>query len=160
VARVCQDFLNQNYISVLPWPALLPDLSPIEQLWDEIVIRVRHEWNNIPQAFMHRLVICIGEAVVAARGGHACYWNQQTSMLHDNLCLSMICSDNDVDNFCWYCHNCCAHMNLKYTIFVEFFSLCKKYWTSSPCIVSFIDWYIMVNPSHHDGYKLKNFSFN
>jgi len=29
VARVCQDFLNQNHIRVLPWPALLPDLSPI-----------------------------------------------------------------------------------------------------------------------------------
>jgi transposase len=38
-------FLNQNYISVLPWPALLPDLSPIEQLWDELVIRVRHRQN-------------------------------------------------------------------------------------------------------------------
>ena len=143
MARVCQDFLNQNYISVLPWPALLPDLSPIEQLWDELVIRVRHrqnlpetlpelrdalvhEWNNIPQAFMHRLVICIGESVVAARGGHVCYWNQQTSILHDNLCLSMICSDNDVENFCWYCHICCGHMNLKYTICVDFFFLYVK----------------------------------
>ena len=27
VARVCQDFLNQNHIHVLPWPALSPDLS-------------------------------------------------------------------------------------------------------------------------------------
>jgi hypothetical protein len=45
VARVCQDFLNQNYISVLPWPALLPDLSPIEQLWHEVVIRVRPRQN-------------------------------------------------------------------------------------------------------------------
>ena len=29
VARVCQDFLNQNHIPVLPWPTLSPDLSPI-----------------------------------------------------------------------------------------------------------------------------------
>ena len=49
VARVCRDFLNQNYISVLPWPALLPDLSPIEHLWDELVIRVRHR-QNPPEA--------------------------------------------------------------------------------------------------------------
>jgi hypothetical protein len=35
VARVCQDFLNQNHIRILPWPALSPDLSPIEHLWDE-----------------------------------------------------------------------------------------------------------------------------
>jgi hypothetical protein len=49
VARVCRDFLNQNYISVLLWPALLPDLSPIEHLWDELVIRVRHR-QNPPEA--------------------------------------------------------------------------------------------------------------
>ena len=32
VARVCQDFLNQNHIRVLPWPALSPDPSPIEHV--------------------------------------------------------------------------------------------------------------------------------
>ena len=36
VSRVCQDFLNQNHIRVLPWPALSLDLSPIEHLWDEL----------------------------------------------------------------------------------------------------------------------------
>jgi transposase len=41
VARVCQDFLNQNPIRVLPWPALSPDMSPIEYLWDELGRRVR-----------------------------------------------------------------------------------------------------------------------
>ena len=34
VARVCQVLLNQNHICVLPWPALSPDLSPIEHVWD------------------------------------------------------------------------------------------------------------------------------
>ena len=69
VTRVCQDFLKQNHIRVLPWPALSPDLSPIEHLWDELGRRVRHhqnppetlqdlrdalvhEWNNIPQPFI------------------------------------------------------------------------------------------------------------
>ena len=42
VARVCHDFLNQNHIRVLPWPALSPDLSPIEHLWDEHGRRFRH----------------------------------------------------------------------------------------------------------------------
>ena len=41
VARVCQDFLNQNHIRVLPWLALSPDLSPIEHLWDELDRHVR-----------------------------------------------------------------------------------------------------------------------
>ena len=36
VARVCQDFLNQNHIRVLPWPASSPDLSPIEYVRDEL----------------------------------------------------------------------------------------------------------------------------
>jgi hypothetical protein len=93
VARVCQDFLNQNHIRVLPWAALSPDLSPIEHLWDELGRRVRHrqnppetlqelrdglvqEWNNIPQVFIQRLIsyMCRRyEAVVAARGGHTRY---------------------------------------------------------------------------------------
>ena len=93
VARVCQDFLNQNHIRVLPRPALSTDLSPIEHLWDELGRRVRHrqnppdtlqdlcdapvhEWNNIPQAFIQRLIGSMRrrcEAVVAARGGHTRY---------------------------------------------------------------------------------------
>jgi hypothetical protein len=36
VARVCQDFLNQNHIGVFPWPALSPDLSPIEHLMNSL----------------------------------------------------------------------------------------------------------------------------
>ena len=38
----------------------------------------------------------------------------------------MICSDNDVDKFCWYCLICYAHMNLNYTIFVDFFLYVKN----------------------------------
>ena len=42
VTRVCQDFLNQNHIRVLPWPVLSPDLSPIEHLWDELATVTIH----------------------------------------------------------------------------------------------------------------------
>ena len=72
MARICNQFLAQNNINVLPWPALSPDLSPIEHLWDELDKRVRRhpqqpesvdqlrtalleEWNNIPQARIQRL---------------------------------------------------------------------------------------------------------
>ena len=45
VSRVWQDFLNQNRIRVLPWPALSPDLSPIENLGDDLGRCVRHRQN-------------------------------------------------------------------------------------------------------------------
>jgi hypothetical protein len=93
VARICPDFLNQNHIRILPWPALPSDLSPIEHLWDELGRRVCHrkhstetlqelcdalvhEWKNIPQAFIQRLIGSMHrrcEAVIAARDGHARY---------------------------------------------------------------------------------------
>ena len=33
-ARVVTNFLNQNNVQRLPWPAMLSDLTPIEHLWD------------------------------------------------------------------------------------------------------------------------------
>jgi transposase len=58
---------------LLPWPAVAPDLSPIEHVWDEMERRLRHLpnqpvtlaemgpgliriWNNIPQTFFNNLV--------------------------------------------------------------------------------------------------------
>ena len=73
VALVVTDFLIQNNVNVLPWPALSPDLSPIEHVWDEIQRRLRglqnqqltlpdlsralvKIWNGIPQAFFRTFV--------------------------------------------------------------------------------------------------------
>jgi hypothetical protein len=98
-----------------------PPLKPPETLQELRDARVP-DWNNIPQAFIQRLIGSMRrrcEAVVAARGGHRRYWTPQTSILHYNFCLAMICSDNDVEKFCWYCFICYAHMNLNYTIFVD-----------------------------------------
>ena len=36
VARVVRDYLTQLNVDVLPWPAVSPDLSPIEHVWDEM----------------------------------------------------------------------------------------------------------------------------
>ena len=93
VARVVTDFLRQHNIPVLPWPAVSPDLSPIEHAWDEMGRRLRQApnqpltlaalgqilvgiWNNIPQAFFTRLVSSMRRrclACINANGGHTRY---------------------------------------------------------------------------------------
>jgi hypothetical protein len=58
--------------------------TTLQELRDALV----HEWNNIPEAFIKRLIGSIRrrcEAVVAARGGHTRYWTPQTSD-HDGPC--------------------------------------------------------------------------
>jgi epoxyqueuosine reductase QueG len=93
--------------------------EPLQELRDALV----HEWNNIQQDFIQRFIGSMRrrcEAIVAARGGHTHHLVLQTSILHDNLCLSMICYDNDVEKCFWYCLICYAHVNLNYTIFFDF----------------------------------------
>ena len=94
VARVCRDFLNQYNVQVLDWPPYIPDLNPIEHLWDALDRRIRkrvnepnnvaqlqvaliQEWNHIPQRTIDKLVGSIVRrvrAATAARGGHTRYW--------------------------------------------------------------------------------------
>ena len=45
VARICQQFLNRNNVNVLPWPAVSPDMSPIEHIWDYLGKNVRARGN-------------------------------------------------------------------------------------------------------------------
>ena len=92
VARVCQDFLANNFVP-LDWPPYSPDLFPIEHLWDELDRRVRRrrntpntlgqlrtallkEWENIPIRKINALVNSMQRrirAVINARGGHTRY---------------------------------------------------------------------------------------
>ena len=45
VARICRQFLNRNNINVLPWPAVSPDMNPIEHIWDYLGRQVRAKGN-------------------------------------------------------------------------------------------------------------------
>lgn len=92
-ARLTTDFLQQHNVRTMPWPALSPDLNPIEHLWDEIQRRLNdiqprpttaaqltasfhRVWNAIPMAFINRLVHSMYRrcmAVINANGGHTRY---------------------------------------------------------------------------------------
>ena len=95
VARICQQFLNRNNVIVLPWPAVSPDMNPIEHIWDYLGRKVWargnvhnlrdlenaliQEWNNIPNVVMRRYVkSMLGRlaACINSRGGHTRYWRQ------------------------------------------------------------------------------------
>ena len=118
--RICHQLNIYGMNSVDVFVSVKTHRKKLQELRDTLV----HEWNNIPQAFIQRLIGSMRwrcEAVVVARGGHIRYWTPQTSILNDNFCLSTICSDNDVEKFCWYCLICYANMKLNYTIFVDFF---------------------------------------
>jgi hypothetical protein len=80
--------LTQQNVDLLPWPAVSPDLLPIEHVWDEMelpnqpvtlaemglaLIRI---WNNIPQVFFNNLVrsMCRRcQACINANDGHTRY---------------------------------------------------------------------------------------
>ena len=93
-ARLTNGFLNQNGVNVLrPWPAISPDLNPIEHVWDQMKRKLRslhppprtlpqlraalvNIWTNIPQANLTNLVHSMRRrctAVVNANGSYTRY---------------------------------------------------------------------------------------
>lgn len=92
-ARYSQNFLEQEGVEVMEWPANSPDLNPIEQLWDQLAKAVaarvqldstvndlrrflQEEWQRIPQIRIQRLVNSMRkrcQECLQARGGHTTY---------------------------------------------------------------------------------------
>ena len=93
-AHVVLNHLQTRGIQSLPWPAMSPDLSPIEHIWDILGRRVQghvpaprnlqemanvlqEEWRRIPQNDIRRLVGSMRRRCVAcpaANGGQTRYW--------------------------------------------------------------------------------------
>ena len=93
VARIVQAFFQRGRVSLLPWPARSPDMSPIEHVWDmigrrlirqgppaptldDLWTRLQTAWRDIPQEdiqslsdFMPRRI----ERLIAAHGGFTPY---------------------------------------------------------------------------------------
>uniref|UniRef100_A0A8C7UG71 Tc1-like transposase DDE domain-containing protein n=1 Tax=Oncorhynchus mykiss TaxID=8022 RepID=A0A8C7UG71_ONCMY len=93
VAGVCQQFLQEEGIDAMDWPARSPDLNPIEHIWD-IMSRSIHQrhvaphtvqemadalvqvWEEIPQKTIRHLIRSMPRRcreVIQARGGHTHY---------------------------------------------------------------------------------------
>ena len=92
-AKKVKEWLTENDLRVLEWPAQSPDLNPIENLWAylkrrlesyetdpdgmvELWERVEKEWNDIPQDLCKSLIegmpkhIC---AILKVKGGYTRY---------------------------------------------------------------------------------------
>ena len=89
-ARVVTNYLQQQQVNTMVWPALSPDLNPIEHMWGVIGRRTRAnhppqvnlqglinilqiEWRAIPQATIRNLIDSMRrrcQACIAAHGGH------------------------------------------------------------------------------------------
>ena len=92
-SRITRQFLDEVNIRTMDWPALSPDMNPIEHLWDELKRRVRarnpvpstieelkaallEEWYGIPQDTVKKLIRSMKnrlQAVIRARGGNTKY---------------------------------------------------------------------------------------
>lgn len=92
-ANVTTNFLREENLAVMDWPARSPDLNPIEHVWDilgrqiralpnrpqdkeALIIALKDQWNNIDQNVIQTLVSSMKkrcEECIRARGGNTSY---------------------------------------------------------------------------------------
>jgi len=116
---------NQN-ITVIPWPSKSPDLNPIEHLWDELDRRVRqrqpqpqtlqalqqalqYDWKRIPQERIHRLIESMSRrvrTVLQVNGGHNRYWIWRCVNWRLKSCVPLFLQCNKQKHFDNHCAKC------------------------------------------------------
>ena len=92
-ARIVSDYLRQESIDSIPWPAMSPDMNPIEHLWDDIGRKINdrvpacqnlqelcdalvQDWQSIPLRTLRHLVQSMRRRVdelFRKRGGYTRY---------------------------------------------------------------------------------------
>ncbi|GFU71349.1 hypothetical protein TNCV_4280421 [Trichonephila clavipes] len=93
VSKTVRDFCSAQHMQLLSWPAYLPDMSPIEHVWDlvgwrlardprpaaskdELLLRIQAKWNSLPQADIQNMFDSMPRriaALIVARGGYTTY---------------------------------------------------------------------------------------
>ncbi|KAK7096366.1 hypothetical protein V1264_005668 [Littorina saxatilis] len=92
-SRAVVDYLQNNAVTTLPWPAMSPDLNPLEHVWDilgrriqalqppvqtlrELEAALHREWLQVTREQIRRLTGGMRrrvDAVIRARGGFTRY---------------------------------------------------------------------------------------
>jgi hypothetical protein len=108
-ARITRACLAAANINTMQWPAMSPDMNPIEHIWDVLGRNVRRyhtpqnilqltnaliaEWNNLPnnivQCFVNSMRRYV-DALLRARDGHNRYWIKWKNCMHFKTVNEMI----------------------------------------------------------------------
>nr|CAH7718211.1 unnamed protein product [Callosobruchus chinensis] len=103
--RAVQQALENGNIARLEWPAMSPDMSPIEHVWDyvsraifnrnhpprstqELIVAATEEWDNIPQEVINNLLIGMHrrvDALIRSRCGNTKFFFCIFEFFHVNF---------------------------------------------------------------------------
>ena len=132
VARVVRDYLTQQNVDVLPWPAVSSDLSPIEHVWGEMELPLRHlqnqsvtlaemgpalicVWNNIPQVFFNALIRPMRRRCQACINAHF------QGPFDNNYRVNLLCfrDNNGLESYMLFAISCKGFVHFEFLILIN-----------------------------------------